>query len=57
MTYNTAIEFLFFSYFGIDLADNNDEKTLLEVAINRAYRDASSHVLQLEFKERLKANR
>lgn len=54
MTKNTAIEFLFFSYFGIDLADNNDEKILLETAINRAYRDAAGHVLKLKFQEGLK---
>ena len=54
MTEKTAIEFLFFSYFGIDLVDNNDEKTLLETAINRAYRDAASHVLQFKFQEELK---
>ena len=48
MTDNTAIEFLFFSYFGIDLADENNQDTLLDAAIDRAYVDASRRVWKFE---------
>lgn len=57
MKKETAIEFLFFSYFGIDISivkKQKDEKqifnTLLEAAIDRAYRDAASHVLTVDSK-------
>lgn len=45
---NMMLEFLIFSYFGItiDKAENFD--AALEASINRAYRDASSHVLSIK---------
>ncbi len=41
-----AINFLLFSYFGITLDDDAD--SVRNAAINRAYRDASSHVLSIK---------
>lgn len=50
MTEKTAIEFLFFSYFGEDIVSiKADENKLINTAIHRAYRDAASHVLQFDF--------
>ncbi len=46
-----AINFLLFSYFGITLDDNENDDIVLNAAINRAYRDASSHVLSIENEE------
>lgn len=47
MTGKSAIEFLFFSYFNDDIARIKEDKSeLLGVAIDRAYRDAASHVLR-----------
>lgn len=57
MTEKTAIEFLFFSYFGTDF-DNCDD--IVTIAINRAYKDAASHVLKftnLELSEKDKEKR
>lgn len=41
-----AIDFLLFSYFGITLESKQIE--ILSAVIDRAYRDASSHVLSLK---------
>lgn len=46
MREENAINFLLYSYFEVTL--DNDEDELLEAAINRAYRDASSRVLSLK---------
>ena len=48
MKKETALEFLFFSYFRIDFKDANDKNKLIEAAIDRAYIDASNHVLQFK---------
>lgn len=48
MKKDTALEFLFFSYFRIDFQDANNKNKLIEAAIERAYIDASNHVLQLK---------
>lgn len=51
-----AIDFLLFSYFGITLESKQDE--ILPAVIDRAYRDASSHVLSIveNEKENIKNN-
>lgn len=46
MTKENAIDFLLYSYFEVTLESN--EEDLLRAAINRAYRDASSHVLSVK---------
>lgn len=48
MKKETALEFLFYSYFNIDFETAKNEHDLLIVAIERAYRDAASHVLQVD---------
>jgi hypothetical protein len=40
---NTALEFLFYSYFGVDVKQSKEK--LLDAAINKAYADAARHVL------------
>lgn len=46
---NAAIDFLLYSYFGIDAKAGQDNTgIILNGAIGRAYRDASSHVLSIE---------
>lgn len=45
MRKETSINFLLFSYFGITLDSGNNE--MIEAAIDRAYRDASSRVLSV----------
>lgn len=45
MTKENAINFVLYSLLGVTLGDSKDQ--LLEAAINRAYRDASSHVLSV----------
>lgn len=63
MKHDIAEEFLFFSYFGVSLADCKDKsgkdevdckEKLLNAAIDRAYVDAASHVLQLSISEDIK---
>ena len=49
MTKENAINFLLYSMLGVTLDSNKDK--LLEVAIKRAYQDASSHVLSISNKE------
>lgn len=44
---NYGTEFLIWSYFGISAEELKDENKVIEVAILRAYRDASSHVLSV----------
>ena len=46
MENKNAINFLLYSYFGITLDSSADE--VLCAAIDRAYRDASSHVLSIK---------
>lgn len=54
MTEKSAIDFLFFSYFNEDIDEIKEDKSkLLNAAINRAYRDAASHVLKFEFNNSL----
>ncbi len=45
MKKENAINFLLFGYFGITLKNSKDD--IISAAINRAYRDAASHVLSL----------
>ena len=52
MKKETAINFLLYSYFGITLDSVPDK--IVDAAINRAYRDASSHVLALTDKEKIR---
>lgn len=47
MISNYGTEFLIWSYFGISAEELKDENKVIEVAILRAYRDASSHVLSV----------
>ena len=53
MKKETAINFLLYSYFGITLDSVPDK--IVDAAINRAYQDASSHVLALTDNEKNKA--
>lgn len=46
MKKENAINFLLFGYFGITLENSKDD--IISAAINRAYRDAASHVLSLK---------
>ena len=46
MKKENAVNFLLFSYFGIILENSKDD--IISAAINRAYRDAASHVLSLK---------
>lgn len=46
MKKENAVNFLLFSYFGITLENSKDD--IISAAINRAYRDAASHVLSLK---------
>lgn len=46
MKKENAINFLLYSYFGVTLESKKEE--IINAAINRAYRDASSHVLSIE---------
>lgn len=47
-----AINFLLFSYFGITLDDQDNDEVIIDSAIDRAYRDASSHVLSVADSEK-----
>lgn len=46
MKKENAVNFLLFGYFGITLENSKDD--IISAAINRAYRDAASHVLSLK---------
>lgn len=46
MKKENAVNFLLFGYFGITLDNSKDD--IIHAAINRAYRDAASHVLSLK---------
>ena len=46
MKKENAINFLLFSYLGITIENSKDD--IISAAINRAYRDAASHVLSLK---------
>ena len=39
--FENAIDFLMFSYFGISLEDGEDREQILNVAVKRAYSDAT----------------
>lgn len=47
MEKENAINFLLFSYFAITLDDGDKEDAIISAAIDRAYRDAFSHVFSL----------
>lgn len=47
MKKENAVNFLLFGYFGITL-ENSKKDDIISAAINRAYRDAASHVLSLK---------